>query len=268
MISDWPNNPGSTQDQICDTWATFLQNRGYTVHRLPARSVSGTHYTYTNMVLCNDLALVPQYSNSQVSGYNSQAISTYQSALPGYTVVGVPCENIVWAAGVMHCIVMHVPANPNGENPGVYLQNLRGGEVVGGGANVEIAWLSDDDEGVESVDILLSRDSGGSWETVAEDIADSGSYVWMTPDVYIPNARLQIVVEDEDGNTTADQSDADFVIDGAAIPEDLNGDGAVDTDDLFILLGDWGPCPGCPGDLDGSGEVDTDDLFALLGAWS
>jgi hypothetical protein len=41
----------------------------------------------------------------------------------------------------------------------------------------------------------------------------------------------------------------------------------VGNDDLFALLGAWGPCPGCPEDLTGDDEVDTDDLFALLGAW-
>lgn len=49
---------------------------------------------------------------------------------------------------------------------------------------------------------------------------------------------------------------------------DLNDSGAVDSDDLFMLLGAWGPCGGCPEDLDGSGAVDADDLFMLLGAWS
>jgi hypothetical protein len=29
---------------------------------------------------------------------------------------------------------------------------------------------------------------------------------------------------------------------------DLNGDGVVGVDNLFILLNDWGPCDGCPSD--------------------
>jgi hypothetical protein len=47
--------------------------------------------------------------------------------------------------------------------------------------------------------------------------------------------------------------------------EDLDGSGAVDSDDLFILLGGWGGSGA--GDLNGSGSVDSDDLFILLGAW-
>lgn len=48
---------------------------------------------------------------------------------------------------------------------------------------------------------------------------------------------------------------------------DLNNSGAVDVQDLLILLGAWGPCSGCPADLNNSGAVDVQDLLILLGAW-
>ncbi|MBL9118733.1 MAG: lamin tail domain-containing protein [Phycisphaerae bacterium] len=48
---------------------------------------------------------------------------------------------------------------------------------------------------------------------------------------------------------------------------DLNNSGAVDGADLAILLGAWGPGPGCPADLNASGAVDGADLAILLGAW-
>ncbi len=51
---------------------------------------------------------------------------------------------------------------------------------------------------------------------------------------------------------------------------DLSGDGAVDAEDLAILLGSWGPCFGCPGclaDLTCDGVVDAADLAILLGSW-
>jgi hypothetical protein len=56
------------------------------------------------------------------------------------------------------------------------------------------------------------------------------------------------------------------------VPADLNCDGAVNGDDLGILLGAWGPCitgpPTCRGDLDGNGVVNADDLGQLMAAWS
>lgn len=55
------------------------------------------------------------------------------------------------------------------------------------------------------------------------------------------------------------------------IPGDLNGDGFVNTKDLFMLLSDWGQCGDCndcPADLNGDCVVDTDDLFILLANWT
>jgi len=51
-------------------------------------------------------------------------------------------------------------------------------------------------------------------------------------------------------------------------PGDLNGDGVVNTEDLLLLLGDWG-CNGesCIGDVDDDGDTDTADLLVLLAAW-
>lgn len=53
-------------------------------------------------------------------------------------------------------------------------------------------------------------------------------------------------------------------------PEDLDGSGTVDSEDLFILLAAWGPCGNpndCPEDLNSDGVVNAEDLFELLGAW-
>ncbi len=52
-----------------------------------------------------------------------------------------------------------------------------------------------------------------------------------------------------------------------AAPGDLDGDGAVGSADLAILLGAWGACPGCGADLDGDAAVTAADLAMVLGAW-
>ncbi len=52
---------------------------------------------------------------------------------------------------------------------------------------------------------------------------------------------------------------------------DIDGSGGVDVNDLLILLGTWGFCPGlpapCPADLDGNGAVDVLDLLDMLAVW-
>jgi len=55
---------------------------------------------------------------------------------------------------------------------------------------------------------------------------------------------------------------------GPCIVGDINGDCAVDGNDLAIVLGQWGPCPGCIADLTGDGIVDGNDLVIVLGHWT
>ena len=59
--------------------------------------------------------------------------------------------------------------------------------------------------------------------------------------------------------------------DVAPFPE---GDGAVDVDDLLVIINGWGDCPSppatCPADVappDGDGVVDVDDLLVIINGW-
>ncbi len=273
IISDWPYDSGSTQDQICDAATADFIARGWTVHRVPARHISYTHYTYTNMVVCNDLILLPYYTHSSVSPLNATALAAVEAACPDKTVVPVNCESIIGSAGAIHCIVMHVPEPANGENPSAYLKNYRGGESLEPGQNVKIKWISDDDVQVTAVDILLSINGGATFDhEVVAGTADDGLYTWTVPDIYTTKGRLRIVVHDADGNSGSDEGDGVFTILGTSVPGDIDGDGDVDVVDLLALLSDWGDCPDppaeCPADLDGSGGVDVLDLLILLSNWT
>ncbi len=216
MISDWPLNAGSTQDQICDAAAVFMAGRGYTVHRVPARSVSGVHYTYTNVVICNDLLLLPTYTNASVAAHNAQARTAWAAALPSKTIVQVDCQAIVTSAGVMHCIAMHVPRPRGGVNPTAYLRTQNSGQLTPN-TTVEVSYNVDDDDAVTSCDLWLSVNSGASFPfLVAQNLPPTGRYVWTVPDLAAPNARLRVVARDAQNNVGRDDSDADFAITGTA----------------------------------------------------
>lgn len=233
MISDWPNNVGSTQDVICDNAAVFMANRGYTVYRVPARSISGVHYTYTNVVMCNDLVIIPSYTNATVSPHNAPALAAWQAALPGKTIVQVNAQSIVGASGVFHCIVMHVPRHLGGVNPTVYMLNHRGGEVLTPGNNVDIRWISDDEVGTTNVDILLSTNGGFSYDTlIAAATADDGLFTWNVPDIYTTQARIRVMARNAAMKTGEDQSDSNLTIVGTPLIGDLNCDVKVDLDDV------------------------------------
>lgn len=52
------------------------------------------------------------------------------------------------------------------------------------------------------------------------------------------------------------------------LPEDLTGDGLVNSADLGLLIAQWGFCEECAADFNGDGLVDASDLGAIIAAWS
>ncbi len=98
---------GTAANTVTETWVTELTSRGYTIHRTPGWSSGGTHYTYTNAVVFNDLVFVPEFSGYATE--NAQAVAVFQAAFPDRTVIPVDCTGIIGSAGAIHCIVMHVP---------------------------------------------------------------------------------------------------------------------------------------------------------------
>ena len=98
---------GGVPKTVTDATASLMQSRGYTVYRTPGWS-SGAHYTYTNAVLLNDIAMICKFGGSYATR-DAQALTTFQTALPERTIVQVDCSGIISSAGAIHCIVMHVP---------------------------------------------------------------------------------------------------------------------------------------------------------------
>jgi hypothetical protein len=241
FISDWPNNPGSAQDVICDNTAALMQSRGYQVTRLPAYSIGGVHYTFTNMVVFNNIAILPQYNNGPGASVSNQALATVQAAMPGRTVYQLNADQMISAAGAFHCIVQHVPvhkgaAGPNGGLvPTAYLRGPNNGETFQAGQQYDVQWISDDDApvsstaGVQTVDLLLSTDGGRTFDiTVATGQPALGSFTWTVPNgINTTQARLRVVAHDGDGNVGVDDSDQNFTI-VTPVPNGVwtgNGDG-------------------------------------------
>ena len=269
IISDWPLAPGSYEDNICDEAAARLAGIGYAVQRVPALSVNGTHYTFTNAVLCNDLVCIPSYTNSTASQYNGDALAAWQAACPGKTVVQIPSQPIVTAAGVLHCIVMHVPEPTGGTDPSIYLRSLNQGGTLEPGQQVELEWISDDDVDTYYIKLELSLDGGQTWPVVIDSFElDDGAFTWTVPDVYTTRGRVKAVVYDWEEGVGDDVNDADFTINGAGgCVADFNHDGTVNTQDVLAFLNAWSA--GDPGaDINGDGNINTLDVTAFLNAWT
>ncbi len=264
VISNWPQASGSTQDQICDGAAAYYASLGWTVYRTPAFTSGWTHFTYTNMVLCNGLVLLPKY-NDISDTYDNQAFATIAAAMPDRQIVQIVCDNLAYSAGVMHCICMHLPAHAGGVNPTTCVRSPLGGTFEPGDT-VSVQWISDDDEfDVVNVDIEFSSNGGQSWTSVVSATADDGLFNWAVPDVSTSDAVLRVLGRDSDGNIGGGLSGT-FEVVGTTVPGDVDGDGHVDVNDVLLVVSNWGPCDGpCPADLDGDGDVGVNDVLLVLG---
>ncbi|MBT5657719.1 MAG: hypothetical protein HOI89_08065 [Phycisphaerae bacterium] len=264
IISDWPQSAGSTQDQICDGAAVYYASLGWTVHRTPAFDSGWTHFTYTNMVLCNGLVLLPKYADISDT-YDNQAFATVQAAMPERQVVQITCDDLAYSAGVMHCICMHLPAHVGGVNPTTCVRTPLGGSYEPGDT-ISVQWISDDDEfEVVNVDVQFSHNGGQTWDTVETATADDGLHYVVAPDVSTSNGLIRVLARDVDGNVGGDVS-GEFEIVGTAVPGDVDGDGVVNVNDVLLIVSNWGPCDGlCPADLDGDGHVGVNDVLLVLG---
>ncbi len=269
MISEWVNEPSASWAVTSDDAAADFAARGFEVFRVPAVRSGGTHYTFTNAVICNDLVLVPRYTNSTAAQFNDDALAVWESAYPDKTIVQINCQALVTSAGVMHCIVKHVPGPANGAAPGVYMTSQNDGAVLDPGAMVTTTWLYDSPDGVVDADLLLSTDGGATFPTeigVGFD-ASSGAFEWSVPDVGTSDARLRLVIRDGDGDESFDDSDMSFTITGNACAVDLTGDGVLDFFDVSAFLNAYTAMDPAA-DFTGDGVFDFFDVSAFLNAYS
>lgn len=269
MISEWVNEPSASWAITSNNAAADFAARGFEVFRVPAVRSGGTHYTYTNAVICNDLVLVPLYTSGAASPFNNDALAVWEAAYPDKTIVQINCQALVTAAGVMHCIVKHVPAAANGDAPGVFMTSQNDSPVIDPGELVQTTWLLDAPDGAGTADLLLSTDGGASFPTVIDAgfDASAGSFAWNAPDVGTSDARLRLVIRDADGDESFDVSDVSFTITGNSCTADLTGDGVLDFFDVSAFLDAFGSMDPVA-DLTGEGVFDFFDVSAFLSAFS
>jgi len=67
--------------------------------RLPA--------TYVNFYFVNGALLVPTYRHKR---NDARALATLRKLLPGRTVIGIDCVELIWGLGAIHCLTQQQPA--------------------------------------------------------------------------------------------------------------------------------------------------------------
>lgn len=120
------------------------------------------------------------------------------------------------------------PTITTGETGSDTLLDPNGGELMAGGDVFEILWddedITDDNLGSTPISLWLSLDGGDTWEedSIAEDEANDGSYMWTVPEVDTTEALVKLVATDLAGNSASDTSDAVFTIDSTEPTADVS----------------------------------------------
>jgi agmatine deiminase len=65
-------------------------------------------------VVFNDLVFMCQFDTASTSyeAKDQAAATVFGTAFPGKQIIPVDCSDIIYSAGAIHCIVMHVPEPP------------------------------------------------------------------------------------------------------------------------------------------------------------
>lgn len=138
-----------------------------------------------------------------------------------------------------------------GQAPVVHVESPNGGEALIAGSTVSLQWAAMDDGTIVSSDLLLSRDAGGSFETIATGVTGS-SYSWTVTGPASTRCLLLVRARDDHGLTGQDTSDGPFSITS----------GSSQTQPVFLSsFGTPGPAPGQFNSPDGIATSDDGFLY-------
>ena len=93
--------------------ATDVEALGFNVVRIPMPLPRlGFFRSYTNSLLVNGTAIIPEYSASSsdaslVAGYQAEVQKTYSSL--GYKTRFIPSDELIRNGGAVHCVTMQIP---------------------------------------------------------------------------------------------------------------------------------------------------------------
>jgi len=76
--------------------------------RINDTTVDGSEYvpaTYANFYIANGCVLVPLYDKR----YDDQVLKLFRRLFPDRSIKGIPCNDLVWGQGSIHCITQQVP---------------------------------------------------------------------------------------------------------------------------------------------------------------
>ncbi|MHC4106556.1 MAG: agmatine deiminase family protein [Planctomycetota bacterium] len=217
-----------------------LTSRGYMVYRTPGWNSGGTHYTYTNAVVFNDLVFTSEFGPPYAT-QDAQARAVFELAFPDHQIIPTDCSSIIHAAGAIHCIVMHVPGYTTTlqVTPGTGLQ---ASGPVGGPFSPDNIVYTLENSSASPIDysvtgtaawLSVTNDSGtiGPLSTVPVTVSINSAAESLGAGVYADTVSF-VNLTDHDGDTARDVG----VVVGVPEPVHVFN---LDTNPGWTTTGEW-----------------------------
>ncbi|HOX97393.1 MAG TPA: hypothetical protein PL066_03540 [bacterium] len=181
---------------------------------------SGNNLTFTsptnaavNEIAANDKVKIIIGLNA--AGGNAQIINAASSGSYPVNIDGTFGDRWFFALAVTNDQV-NVTAN-NGADvtaPTVQVLSPNGGEVWYNDTVYNITWNASDDVALDPNPIYLyySINNGSSWNLIASNLANSGSYAWTLPNINSQYVKVRVSAYDSSANLGSDESDGFFTI--------------------------------------------------------
>lgn len=162
-VSDGPQIEANIQYVLNNFKSSF--GTPYKVVRVPMPPQNGLYpnsgadyRTYANAVFVNKTVIVPFYEEE----FDTTAQRIWQEAMPGYKVVGIDCNDIIFNLGAIHCITKEVGVNDPLRIVHQELECQDNGLVSGG---YSIKALIQHRSGIASAKIYYATDLAGTWQS-------------------------------------------------------------------------------------------------------
>lgn len=126
--------------------------------------------TYVNSFIVNKTVLLPIYEQQ----YDTTALRIWKDAMPGYNIVGIPCNDIISLGGAIHCIAKEVGvADP------LLIQHKQIEDFVDVNppAYEVKAWIQHR-SGVAGAEVFYTTDTTAGYQSVPMTLTDPVAHLW------------------------------------------------------------------------------------------
>ena len=132
----------------------------------------GDYRTYANAVFVNKTIIVPTYAEQ----YDTTGLRIWQEAMPGYHVVGVNCDEMIYLDGAVHCITKEV-----GVDAPLVINHRRLDDILGANPSAyEVQATIRHKSGIAGASVFYKMDVTTPYQELSMSLANSNENRWTT----------------------------------------------------------------------------------------